>query len=582
MTIKIGVLAPYQGLRDIAWSEAENIDHIEIEAVVGEMMEAVQPAIEMEQKGIEVLISRGGTADTIRDYVSIPVIDIEVSGYDILRILTLIKDSNEKITLIGFASVCHGVMEVSKLLNIDIPYTTVDSSREVGQAVQEAVDHGFNTILGDAVSMKYIEQFGVRGIMITSGQEAVHQSLIRAKEIAQAISETRQEIYSYQSLFKTSPEGIIVFNAQGKIEFTNHAFHSLFQLHSPIEYISEMDSKYEGIFSKTIGYPFTQQHLKQKGKNILLEGSAFLKGDHPHYIVKCIDESLYSLESERFSIQSLRSDIKSFSQLCESDKQLNHIIQRCRHNINNPTVILKGRPGTGKKSLVSAMHYERNGYIRDQWEILMSSHLKEDEINHLQEMIGHSSGTFYIKGWENLDKKHMNRLIKSSLESSALSVFVTEETTTAERVHWKHLHSCLTVFLPSLQDRIEYLEEYARKFISRYNNLFGKQVVGITEHLLHNWQEKQWTKNLSELRELIKTGVYFSEEPYLKEQDVQGEREDRKPKENLDIDLSKTLTEIEEEIILKVVKEENYNQTRAAQRLGINRATLWRRLKNAE
>lgn len=43
--------------------------------------------------------------------------------------------------------------------------------------------------------------------------------------------------------------------------------------------------------------------------------------------------------------------------------------------------------------------------------------------------------------------------------------------------------------------------------------------------------------------------------------------------------LQGTLDEIEKRIIHAIMKEENDNQTRVAERLGINRSTLWRKLK---
>ena len=45
-------------------------------------------------------------------------------------------------------------------------------------------------------------------------------------------------------------------------------------------------------------------------------------------------------------------------------------------------------------------------------------------------------------------------------------------------------------------------------------------------------------------------------------------------------DYSKSLEEIEADIILHVMIEENMNQTKAAQRLRISRSTLWRKLKS--
>lgn len=45
------------------------------------------------------------------------------------------------------------------------------------------------------------------------------------------------------------------------------------------------------------------------------------------------------------------------------------------------------------------------------------------------------------------------------------------------------------------------------------------------------------------------------------------------------IDISGTLEEIERQVITKVLEDEGMNQSRAAKRLGINRSTLWRKLK---
>ncbi|MEZ2660125.1 helix-turn-helix domain-containing protein [Aneurinibacillus aneurinilyticus] len=50
--------------------------------------------------------------------------------------------------------------------------------------------------------------------------------------------------------------------------------------------------------------------------------------------------------------------------------------------------------------------------------------------------------------------------------------------------------------------------------------------------------------------------------------------------ERIGIDITgKTLEELETEIILRVLKEEKNNQSQAAKRLGINRTTLWRKIK---
>ena len=48
------------------------------------------------------------------------------------------------------------------------------------------------------------------------------------------------------------------------------------------------------------------------------------------------------------------------------------------------------------------------------------------------------------------------------------------------------------------------------------------------------------------------------------------------------INISGSLEDIEKRIIHYVLKEEDMNQTKAAARLGISRATLWRKLKSGD
>ena len=45
------------------------------------------------------------------------------------------------------------------------------------------------------------------------------------------------------------------------------------------------------------------------------------------------------------------------------------------------------------------------------------------------------------------------------------------------------------------------------------------------------------------------------------------------------LNLSQPFEKIEQDIIHRVLEEENMNQTAAAERLGISRSTLWRKLR---
>ncbi len=577
MPIKIGVLAPYPHLEKVIQLEAAAISDIEVEVVVCDVVDAVQPAKRMEQNGFLVLISRGATADTLRKHVKVPIIDIEVSAYDILRTLLLIKDSEEKIKLIGYPSVCRGVVEVSKLLDMQIPYTEVRTSEEVRKAVKDAWKNGYNTVLGDAVALNYIEEFTLQGIMITSGKEAVHQSLTRAKEVAQAINETRKEISSFHALIDTQSEGVIIFELDGTVNFANREFYSLFSLDSTIHSVYDLEQNYEGVFRRIIEAPYSIKTAEVNGKMLLIE-VLLLEESSSYFVVKFTEENKYYFHSDELSFSHLRSTIFSFSQLCQVNQKVREAIIQLKSSAHKPVLLLTGEEGTGKKSLTSAFHYYKNGYTEEQWAVTIGEMISEGELSKLHATIQKLKGTFYIRGWEELSPCQIKKLVKSfSCCKDNTAVFSTNNCNLSERITENFDTS---VHLPPLRDQLETFEEYTRKFIARYNNLYGKQVVGLSEDLLCTWKQKEWKRNLAELNEGLETGVYNAEGPYIQKKEVSHTKKDISIHSVDNIDFTKTLVEIEEDIIRKVVEEENYNQTRAAKRLGINRATLWRKLKN--
>lgn len=92
---KILVIAPYQGLKELFLEVNEDL-HKNIHVEMGDLYKGLAIAKEYENKGFDVIISRGATALLLQEHCQLPVVDVKISGYDILRTLTLIKGYPEK------------------------------------------------------------------------------------------------------------------------------------------------------------------------------------------------------------------------------------------------------------------------------------------------------------------------------------------------------------------------------------------------------------------------------------------------------------------------------------------------------
>ena len=77
--VRILLVAPYEGMRDVVRSVAAARDDIEVTTLVGNMERGADLVRKCDQELYDVILSRGGTADYIREVANIPVIEIELT-----------------------------------------------------------------------------------------------------------------------------------------------------------------------------------------------------------------------------------------------------------------------------------------------------------------------------------------------------------------------------------------------------------------------------------------------------------------------------------------------------------------------
>ena len=89
--------------------------------------------------------------------------------------------------------------------------------------------------------------------------------------------------------------------------------------------------------------------------------------------------------------------------------------------------------------------------------------------------------------------------------------------------------------------------------------------------------------NVRELENSIERAVALCEGSQIMAHDLPPQLREKRREDIVSFALSRnmTLEELEREYILRVMKEESGNKTRAAQRLGLDRKTLYRKLEEA-
>jgi DNA-binding NtrC family response regulator len=130
------------------------------------------------------------------------------------------------------------------------------------------------------------------------------------------------------------------------------------------------------------------------------------------------------------------------------------------------------------------------------------------------------------------------------------------------------------IVIPPLRDRRGDIPLLARFFVNKYNQRYGREVK-LMESALRAMEECGWPGNVRQLQHLIERLVILVQGSRIDDEAVQDALETMDARERP----SETLAEAETEQIRRVLAATGGNKSRAAQILGIERKTLYRKLE---
>ena len=128
--------------------------------------------------------------------------------------------------------------------------------------------------------------------------------------------------------------------------------------------------------------------------------------------------------------------------------------------------------------------------------------------------------------------------------------------------------------LPSLRERRDDIPLLVNHFVRKFSLQMNKRITRVTPGAMTILQQQPWSGNIRELENAIERAMVVAQEPEIREQDLAFKANGATPNGG-----PKSLDEMEKAHILRVLEQCNWNQTRAAEVLDIDRVTLHHKLK---
>lgn len=138
--------------------------------------------------------------------------------------------------------------------------------------------------------------------------------------------------------------------------------------------------------------------------------------------------------------------------------------------------------------------------------------------------------------------------------------------------------------LPPLSDRREDIPYLVDHFISRFNAKKGKNIIGVSPQVMEILLKHDYTGNVRELENIIEYGFAVCRGRIIQKDNLPAEllqEAGELPQKETQLPSSQGALKFQNEkaLIIETLKNCNGNRQQAAKLLGIDRTTLWRKMK---
>ncbi|PMP59924.1 MAG: DNA-binding response regulator [Sulfurihydrogenibium sp.] len=343
-----------------------------------------------------------------------------------------------------------------------------------------------------------------------------------------------------------------------------------------------------------------------------------IKKGATHYIPKPIDtDNLIKIIEFYKNKQANPFDIDEFEGIVGKSKKMQELFKEIDIvSKSESTILIEGESGTGKELVAKAIHKRSrrasNPFVPINCSAIPSELFENELFGHERgaytgasnreigkiELAG--EGTLFLdeigemplfmqaKLLRVLQEKEFYRVGGTSLVKMKCRVISATNRNLEEMVENKEFRedlfyriNVIHLKIPPLRERKEDIPLLVKKFIDKFSRINNKNIYDIDSDALEILLNYDWPGNVRQLENIIERAVVLCQGEIITAQHLP--QKIKEGKKSLEINLEDkklNLYEIEKNIILKILQEENFNQTRTAERLGISRKQLRTKMKN--
>lgn len=590
----------------------------------------------LQDLNVDVVIARGFSALTMkqRGYICA---ELKVGGYDVIAAVLKARrmcPGLSHIAVIGAFNMIYGIESIRDAFpDMKLSTYPVNSEPLLADAIRQAISDGCDALVGNYTGVELAKKGGLPAVMIESGQEAINNAIDEAKSAAEIDLREKMRSAQMANIMNYSFQGILSTDQNGIITFANKYCYSILDSgHALLTGRSILDF-----------FPnLPVEEVTRNGKKLLSELHIYASYHLMVNCVPVPDNSgntgcvLTFQDTSRIQADELQVRKKLRHSSFQAKYQFSNILHKSRimdsvisdamtYSYSDSNILICGETGTGKELFAQSIHNssprKNHPFVAINCSALPENLLESELFGYVEGAFTGASkggkmgffelahkGTIFLDEIGDVSPNLQSRLLRVLQERevvrlgsdtvipvdvrviSATNKNLKEEVANGRfRQDLLYRLDVLELNLPPLRNRDQDALFLLSQLISYEHERTGCILTGLSEEGASLITQYPWPGNIREMRNFCQRLSILTQNPLATPADILKVLPDaaaattpngpEKTDRSTPGDAPVYSLYDEREEILKALYTFHNSRTKTAEFLGIDKSTLWRKMK---
>lgn len=321
--------------------------------------------------GASMIIARGLQASMIKQYTDIPVIEIVITAQEmallVLKAKQILKKEHPVIAVVGFANMFCDMSYFDRIYDIEIQTFYAPDNDSLRSFAIQAVEEKVDLIIGGEVAVETAASEGVPSLFLSTTEDSLRNAFSMARSISFAMDVEKKKAAQMETLLDYSFSGVVNADCYGRITAVNPLMADMLGIPGKklsgrglSEVFPDLDrGQVERILSK--GGEGYSTFLQINGISVFaILAPVVLEGRAEGAILTC-HKIQRKLTAEQESQQKRHSNgliaLGQFSDLFQESEAMQACMHRAKlYALSDLPVLIEGEAGTEKRLIAQSIH----------------------------------------------------------------------------------------------------------------------------------------------------------------------------------------------------------------------------------